>query len=66
MQIIQKNHSVKTRETVYTKYVFCIDEVCNEGDHSWVYYVNGKPLSLSTDIYKPRDGDVVELRYGKV
>lgn len=66
LEIIQKNHTIKTKETLFTKYTFCVDEVCNEGDYSWVYFMNGKLLSLSIDIYKPEDKDIIELRYGEL
>jgi hypothetical protein len=54
------------KKSFFNKYIVCVNGVCKEGDYSWVYYVNDKPMNQGLDVYQVRDGDAVKLVYGEV
>ncbi|MFC2135454.1 DUF4430 domain-containing protein [Bacteroidota bacterium] len=66
LEILGYKYEVKTRKTLYTDYLSCLEGVCANDEYSWVYYVNGEPLNMGVDVYKVQDGDVILFSYRKV
>jgi hypothetical protein len=65
LDILNRNHNVKTLQTLTSKRLTCIDAVCAKNEFWWKFFVNGKRILMSIDKYYPQDGDIILLEYGE-
>ena len=65
LDILDKNHDIKTLRTPTSERLTCIDGVCAKGDYWWQFFVNEELVLKSVDTYYPKDGDELLLEYGE-
>jgi hypothetical protein len=64
LDILNKNHDVKTLQTLTSKRITCIDGVCARNQFWWQFIVNGKHVLKSIDKYYPKESEIILLKYG--
>jgi hypothetical protein len=65
LDILNKNHDIKTLQTLTSKRITCIDGVCAKNEFWWKFLVNEQLVLSSVDKYYPKDEDTILLEYGE-
>jgi|TARA_Y100000310_G_C20644838_1_gene795983 hypothetical protein len=65
LDILNKNHDIKTLQTPTSKRLTCIDGVCAKGGFWWQFFVNEELVLSSVDKYYPKEGEIILLEYGE-
>ncbi|MDP6600466.1 MAG: DUF4430 domain-containing protein, partial [Candidatus Woesearchaeota archaeon] len=65
LDILNKNHDIKTLQTPTSKRLTCIDGVCAKGGFWWQFLINGELVLSSVDKYYPKEGEIILLEYGE-
>ncbi len=65
LDLLKKYHIVNTTSSEYGEFVDCIDNICSNSNHYWMYYVNGNLSSVGAGLYQVKDKDIVEFVYEK-
>ena len=65
LDILNKNHDIKTLQAPTSTRLTCIDNVCAKGGFWWQFKVNGKHVLMSVDKYYPKESEIILLEYGE-
>ncbi len=65
LDILNKNHDIKTLQTPTSKRLTCIDGVCAKNEFWWQFFVNEELVLSSIDKYYPKEGEIILLEYGE-
>ena len=60
LELLKENHEVVTKDTQWGPYVVCIDELCANTTHFWLYYVNGKLAPIGAHLYNSTENDTIK------
>ena len=66
LNILKNTCQLKTKDSIYTEYVECINGVCANDDFSWVYYINDDPMNEGADVYRVQDDENILVIYTKI
>lgn len=66
LEILKKSANIRTEETVIGVFVSKINDVENDNQHYWMFYVNGDLANVSADQYQTKNTDKIEWRYEKI
>ena len=61
LDLLKYRHDVELSRNGFVK---CIDEVCVKNDFTWTFYVDDEIVLSSVDKYYPKDGEIIELKFG--
>ena len=62
-QVLNETHSVEYKEYSIGYFITSIDGVEQNTTHSWLYFINGDPSSVSSDRYYLSDGDILDFKF---
>ena len=62
-QILNETHSIEYKKYSIGYFIISIDGIEQNATHSWLYFVNDNPSSVSSDKYYLSDGDVLDFKF---
>lgn len=62
-QVLNNTHTVKYNEYSFGYFITGVDGIEQNATHSWLYFVNGLPPTLSVDRYVLEEGDNLSFRF---
>jgi hypothetical protein len=63
LELLKEKHEVVTKDTQWGPYVECIDNICANTTHFWLYYVNGKLAPVGAHLYNATENDTITWRF---
>lgn len=63
LDALQKKESIETKIYDFGTLVTKVGKIENTSSHAWLYWVNEKEATISSDMYNLTDGDMVEWKY---
>ncbi len=66
MNKLRSEGKIKFTEKNYIgmgKFIETINDIKNNGEKNWIYYVNGKKAQVGVSNYKIKTGDIVSWKY---
>lgn len=63
LDALQEKVSIETKKYDFGTLVTKVGKIENTPSHAWLYWVNGKEATISSDRYNLTTGDVVEWKY---
>ncbi len=63
LELLNESHKVVTEDTKWGPYVKCIDDLCANTTHFWLYYVNGKLAPVGAHLYNATENDTILWRF---
>ena len=63
LELLKEKHEVVTKDTKWGPYVECIDGLCANSTHFWLYYVNGKLAPIGAHLYNATENDTIVWKY---
>ena len=63
LELLKENHSVITKDTKWGPYVECIDNLCANTTHFWLYYVNEKLAPIGAHLYNATENDTIAWKF---
>lgn len=68
MQKLKEEEKINFKEKTYSgmgKFIEEINNIKNNGERNWIYYVNGEKATIGVSNYKIKNGDTVSWKYEK-
>lgn len=63
LELLKAGHQIETQDSSIGIFVTAIDDIKNQENKYWMFYVDGKLASVGADQYKTKDGEKIEWRY---
>ncbi|MCD6576073.1 MAG: DUF4430 domain-containing protein [Nanoarchaeota archaeon] len=63
LELLREEHDVVTKNTKWGPYVECIDGICANTTHFWLYYVNGELAPISAHLYNATENDTIVWKF---
>lgn len=63
LEILKNTHQIESQDSSIGVFVTGIDEIKNQENKFWMFYVDGKLASTSADKYQTKAGEKIEWRY---
>lgn len=63
LDALQEKESIETKKYDFGTLVTKVGKIENTPSHAWLYWVNGKEATISSDRYNLTTGDMVEWKY---
>ena len=59
LELLNESHEITIKDTQWGPYVVCIDHLCANTTHFWLYYVNGKLAPIGAHLYNATKNDTI-------
>jgi len=66
LQLLQRDHTVHALTTAGGAFVEGIDEICDNGEHFWIYTVNDTAPPVACDKYITTEGEQIKWHFRRV
>lgn len=63
LDLLKADHKVETQDSSFGVFVSSIDGTANSENKFWMFYIDGKLSTISSDQYTTKDGEKIEWRY---
>lgn len=63
LELLKASHQVESQDSSIGVFVTGIDDLKNEGNKYWMFYVDGQLAALGADQYITKDSNKIEWRY---